>query len=38
MFTNCTNFNCDLSTWVVSKGKKFTSMFYRCKEFNCDLS
>ncbi|MBO6271657.1 hypothetical protein J6O48_02620 [bacterium] len=30
MFCSCTNFNCDLSKWNVSKGELFTHMFDFC--------
>ena len=38
MFSDCINFNSDLSRWDVSKVTNMFSMFYNCKKFNCDLS
>ncbi len=38
MFSNCRNFNCDLSKWDVSKVKSMAGMFQGCKKFNSDLS
>ena len=38
MFSNCRNFNCDLSKWDVSKVKFMAGMFQDCKKFNSDLS
>ena len=38
MFSDCRNFNSDLSNWDVSNVKSMRSMFSNCKNFNCDLS
>ena len=38
MFSDCRNFNSDLSNWNVSNVKSMRSMFSNCKNFNCDLS
>ena len=38
MFSNCKNFNCDLSNWNVSSVEDMSSMFWSCENFNCDLS
>ena len=33
MFFNCKNFNCDLSSWDVSKVENMSNMFTDCKMF-----
>ena len=38
MFSDCRNFNSDLSNWDVSNVKSMRRMFSNCKNFNCDLS
>ena len=38
MFSNCDNFNSDLSNWDVSNVKNMFGMFDNCKTFNSDLS
>ena len=38
MFYGCTQFNQDLSKWIVSNVKDMSYMFYGCTQFNQDLS
>ena len=38
MFSNCDNFNSDLSKWNVSNVRNMFGMFDNCKTFNSDLS
>jgi len=38
MFTNCTNFNQDISAWDTSNVTSMSSMFYNTDLFNVDLS
>ena len=38
MFSDCSNFNSDISNWDTSKVEKMSHMFYNCRSFNQDLS
>ena len=38
MFSDCRNFNSDLSKWDVSNVEDMGFMFRSCENFNCDLS
>ena len=38
MFSNCINFNRDISSWNVSNVINMAYMFWRCKNFNQDIS
>ena len=38
MFDTCYEFNCDISSWDISKAKDISFMFFECEKFNQDLS